>query len=67
MTQEDMEYRIKIMQERAGYEGVAIALPPNYTECDVDDAGDELSFVISGYRPRQRSNMIGANTGNVRD
>jgi len=37
------------MQERAGYKGVAIALPADYTEQDVDMVADELSIMIYGF------------------
>lgn len=47
-TQEDIIYRVEIMQERAKFEGVAIALPADYTEDDVDMAADELSYLIYG-------------------
>jgi len=50
MRTQDTIVRIEMMQDRANDEGVAIALPADYTEDDVDMTADELSYLIYGVR-----------------
>lgn len=44
----NQNHRIELIQERANIEGVALALPVNYTKEDVNRASNELAYIIYG-------------------